>query len=70
MKIDVITLFPELVQAIAEHGIPRRAIEAAQKAFETWKKTTANERSKLLRKLHDLILETRPRWDLSHDHLP
>jgi succinate-semialdehyde dehydrogenase/glutarate-semialdehyde dehydrogenase len=35
----------------------RRAIEAAQKAFETWKKTTANERSKLLRKLHDLILE-------------
>jgi succinate-semialdehyde dehydrogenase/glutarate-semialdehyde dehydrogenase len=35
----------------------RRAIEAAEKAFVTWKKTTANERSKLLRKLHDLILE-------------
>jgi len=35
----------------------RRAIEAAQSAFESWKKTTANERSKLLRKLHDLILE-------------
>jgi succinate-semialdehyde dehydrogenase/glutarate-semialdehyde dehydrogenase len=35
----------------------RRAIEAAQTAFESWKKTTANERSKLLRKLHDLILD-------------
>jgi succinate-semialdehyde dehydrogenase/glutarate-semialdehyde dehydrogenase len=34
----------------------RRAIEAAQKAFEGWRKTTASERSKLLRKLHDLIL--------------
>ncbi len=35
----------------------RRAIEAAQKAFESWRKTTAVERSKMLRKLHDLILE-------------
>jgi len=35
----------------------RRAIEAAQTAFESWRKTTANDRSKLLRKLHDLILE-------------
>jgi len=35
----------------------RRAIEAAHTAFASWKKTTANERSKLLRKLHDLILE-------------
>ena len=35
----------------------RRAIEAAQSAFESWRKTTANDRSKLLRKLHDLILE-------------
>ncbi|MFH1796666.1 MAG: NAD-dependent succinate-semialdehyde dehydrogenase [Pseudomonadota bacterium] len=35
----------------------RRAIEAAQTAFEIWRKTTANDRSKLLRKLHDLILE-------------
>lgn len=35
----------------------RRAIEAAQAAFESWRKTTANDRSKLLRKLHDLILE-------------
>ncbi|PSM17946.1 MULTISPECIES: NAD-dependent succinate-semialdehyde dehydrogenase [Nitratireductor] len=35
----------------------RRAIEAAEKAFQPWKKTSANERSKLLRRLHDLILE-------------
>ena len=35
----------------------RRAIEAAQTAFESWRKTTANDRSKLLRRLHDLILE-------------
>jgi succinate-semialdehyde dehydrogenase/glutarate-semialdehyde dehydrogenase len=35
----------------------RRAIEAAEKAFHTWKKTSALERSKLLRKLHDLIME-------------
>ena len=35
----------------------RRAIEAAEKAFKSWKKTSANERSKLLRRLHDLILE-------------
>ena len=35
----------------------RRAIEAAESAFHSWKKTTANDRAKLLRKLHDLILE-------------
>jgi succinate-semialdehyde dehydrogenase/glutarate-semialdehyde dehydrogenase len=35
----------------------RRAIEAADKAFRTFRKTTALERSKMLRKLHDLILE-------------
>ena len=35
----------------------RRAIEAAEKAFKTWKKTSALERSKLLRKLHDAILD-------------
>ena len=33
----------------------RRAIEAAEKAFKSWKKTSANERSKLLRRLHDLL---------------
>lgn len=35
----------------------RRAIEAADKAFATFKKTTALERSKLLRNLHDAILD-------------
>ncbi|WP_075654859.1 NAD-dependent succinate-semialdehyde dehydrogenase [Pseudochrobactrum sp. B5] len=33
-----------------------RAIEAAAQAFKTWRKTTANERSQKMRKLHDLIL--------------
>ena len=31
----------------------RRAIEAAEEAFQSWKKTSALERHKLLRKLHD-----------------
>lgn len=35
----------------------RRAIEAADKAFATFRKTTALERSKLLRNLHDAILD-------------
>ena len=35
----------------------RRAIEAAEKAFQTFKKTTALERSKMLRKLHDAIMD-------------
>jgi succinate-semialdehyde dehydrogenase/glutarate-semialdehyde dehydrogenase len=35
----------------------RRAIEAAQKAFESFKKTTAVERSKMLRALHDAIMD-------------
>ncbi|MGY6707231.1 MAG: NAD-dependent succinate-semialdehyde dehydrogenase [Rhizobiaceae bacterium] len=34
-----------------------RAIEAAQKAFESFKKTTASERSKMLRALHDAIMD-------------
>ncbi|MEW6444957.1 MAG: tRNA (guanosine(37)-N1)-methyltransferase TrmD [Pseudomonadota bacterium] len=28
MRIEVVTLFPDLIQAIGEHGIPRRACEA------------------------------------------
>jgi tRNA (guanine37-N1)-methyltransferase len=36
MQIDVITLFPELVQVIAEHGIPRRAIEAGLCSLMLW----------------------------------
>ena len=35
----------------------QRAIEAAQAAFETFRKTSALERSKMLRRLHDVILE-------------
>ncbi len=35
----------------------RRAIEAAQEAFRTFRKTTALERSKMLRKLHDAIMD-------------
>ncbi|PYE90011.1 NAD-dependent succinate-semialdehyde dehydrogenase [Phyllobacterium leguminum] len=34
-----------------------RAITAAAKAFESWKKTSAAERARLMRKLHDLIIE-------------
>jgi len=35
----------------------RRAIEAAAEAFKTFRKTSALERSKLLRKLHDAIMD-------------
>ena len=35
----------------------RRAIEAAEEAFKTFRKTSALERSKLLRKLHDAIMD-------------
>lgn len=35
----------------------RQAIEAAHRAFGTWKTTTAYERSQLLRRWYDLILE-------------
>lgn len=35
----------------------RRAIEAADRAFAGWSKTSALERHKLLRKLHDAIME-------------
>src|SRR5690606_23888477 len=35
----------------------RRAIEAAERAFKTFSKTSALERSKMLRNLHDAILD-------------
>lgn len=38
-------------------GETRRAIEAAHLAFKTWRKTSALERSKLLRKLHDALMD-------------
>ena len=36
MRIDVVTLFPELVRALTEHGIPRRAAERGLLQLETW----------------------------------
>lgn len=36
MRIDVVTLFPELVQTLTEHGIPRRAAERGLLRLETW----------------------------------
>lgn len=33
-----------------------RAIDAAAQAFVSWRKTTASDRAKMMRKLHDLIL--------------
>ncbi|MBX3582586.1 MAG: NAD-dependent succinate-semialdehyde dehydrogenase [Rhizobiaceae bacterium] len=35
----------------------RRAIEAAEEAFHSWKRTSVLERHKLLRKLHDAIMD-------------
>ncbi len=35
----------------------RRAIEAAERAFRTFRKTSALERSKMLRRLHDAIMD-------------
>ena len=35
----------------------RRAIEAAETAFHSWKKTSADHRAKLLRRLHDAIMD-------------
>ena len=37
----------------------RRAIEAAERAFHSWKKTPADHRAKLLRRLHDAIMDNR-----------
>jgi succinate-semialdehyde dehydrogenase/glutarate-semialdehyde dehydrogenase len=37
----------------------RRAIETAHEAFQSFGRTTADERAKLLRKLHDAILDNR-----------
>jgi tRNA (guanine37-N1)-methyltransferase len=36
MRIDVITLFPELVRALTDYGIPRRAAERGLLQLETW----------------------------------
>ena len=49
---DVIGSVPKL--GVAE---TRRAIEAADRAFRSWSKTTAKERAKILRKWFDLMME-------------
>lgn len=36
MRIDVVTLFPELVRALGQFGIPRRALERGLVRLETW----------------------------------
>jgi len=36
MQIEVVTLFPELVRVIGEHGIPRRALEAGLVSLGLW----------------------------------
>lgn len=47
-----------VIGAIPDSGAAEteRAVEAAQTAFETWRKTTAIERANLLMRLHDLII--------------
>lgn len=35
----------------------KRAVEAAHEAFQSWKRTSANDRAKLLRALHDAIMD-------------
>ncbi len=49
----------EIIGTIPKSGKAEtaRAIAAAQAAFETFRKTSALERSKMLRRLHDVILE-------------
>ena len=36
MRIDVVSLFPELVGSVVEHGIPRRAVERGLLQVVTW----------------------------------
>jgi len=36
MRVDVITLFPEMFSAVTEHGITRRAVEASLLELHTW----------------------------------
>ncbi|MFW6299989.1 MAG: NAD-dependent succinate-semialdehyde dehydrogenase, partial [Oceanicaulis sp.] len=44
------------VSDVGEAGA-RQAIDAADRAFQTWKKTSVYERARLVQKWHDLILE-------------
>ncbi len=56
---SLITNVPDMGQAETQ-----RAIEAAHQAFQTWKKTTAGERARLLKQLFSLLMEHQT--DLAH----
>jgi succinate-semialdehyde dehydrogenase/glutarate-semialdehyde dehydrogenase len=49
----------EVIGTVPKMGVAetRRAIEAADRAFKSWSRTTAKERSKILRKWFDLMME-------------
>ncbi len=36
MQFDVVTIFPEMLEAVTRHGITRRALEEGRFGFETW----------------------------------
>ncbi len=49
----------EIIAQVTDHGVPetRAAIEAAEKALPDWRDRTAKDRSKILRRWYDLILQ-------------
>ncbi|SEP63086.1 succinate semialdehyde dehydrogenase [Faunimonas pinastri] len=49
----------EVIGTIPDAGVEetRRAIAIAHETFQTWRKTTADERARLLRKLHDAFMD-------------
>jgi succinate-semialdehyde dehydrogenase/glutarate-semialdehyde dehydrogenase len=51
----------ELVASVPNSGVDetRKAIDAASRAFETWRVAPASDRAKVLRRLSDLMLERR-----------
>ena len=44
-------------QADASDKDIKEAIDGAVESFKSWKKTSAYDRGKMLRKLHDMVLE-------------
>ena len=54
----------EVLARVPRFGAPEatQAVESAEEAFRTWAGTTAKERSKILRRWHDLILAKRRIW--------
>jgi succinate-semialdehyde dehydrogenase / glutarate-semialdehyde dehydrogenase len=49
----------EIIGTVPRMGVAetRRAIEAADRAFKSWSRTTAKERAKVLRRWFDLMME-------------